>query len=1383
MNVQLLERYYKNKQYNKGLEIVLHTIKDLKVKGKFSAVKELMRHLENEYAFYIVIRFLDYGLLYHYSNFLARYAYKKFPSIWTLSWNIEEYIENGQVLEVQKLFEKKMKQGELNQYPLEIKEKIQFSYIQILIELNKFHQAERLLQSCQQEVNVKWGYYYLEKGNRERAKTFFLQACQERDSGYKSYMMLAMIEGMEGRAKQGLQFIEQGEEKFSDVPGLLMEKIRRYRDLREFESMMQCIEKLETVIPDHFYRSYLIHLKADYYYEVGNIEQLQLLLDQPSLKESPYQHMKTQGERKMLHVNPVIQKSNYCVPACLQMLVAYQGDEKHQDEIASHIFSGTGSTMPHTIAYWESIGYECIYMSADLSTIKQCIQHELPILLCVDIELASHVQIITGYDDKIGVVYIQDPNTADTLKITYEDYEKTYYMTSYLGIVGIKGNSMYSLDFLTKEDDVYYRQLYHYSELLDQDAERHLPEMLSFLQKNATHPHTKLYIIKHLHDNQAKALFDQAVSEVEQAGVKNDAVYLHVGDGLLAHGEVEQATFMIEKVKQKQHNGFYHFLKGRICYEQDNYEEGIEQFKIALKQDYEHHLTWSYLSLCYCFNGDMQEALEASMIAYDSDTSDLFIVLNHCKILMDNHLFEEALDVLMQAKEVHGHEAAYVFTIGKVYNALGKMDRAIECLKHAIQLEKSIYYPYLLLADILEFEKDDVKGTEHYLLLGTNNVLEKQEVYCRLGVLYMNCARYEEALAQFGQCMKEYPTYSFAFLKYSEVLLEMGNKAEAKRQILQLEQQFNEDVEFLINAGLTLLYHKNVEEGLRFLERGISLLENNWEEPLDEYGKMISEHALFNRGVDFFTKQIEKQAKLTFVFLTYKAMFLHEMNAPDWRVFFEQALEIKENIFTHFQYGEALFQHEEYEEAKHHFVYCLEHNSQDPRYLIRLAEMANGEGESEQEIAYLKKVFEIDFMELDSEYFFGLLDEKEITQYIEKIASNEQAMNQGSGLNYLAYAYGALGDVDKETKLVMQALQREPEDKGIVRHHIQLAMNNCEWKEAQKLVLQAIETHDFYEPFISQFAEIRYQLGKGLTSYKVIEKMPFTNEEKAMVYTIVADYVQSKLLEHQEEGQPSMRKMLCSSSKFLKVTACTLLYEKAIAANKGFKPAYIGLAHLYEAEGMPEEAAKVLTRLLKQQQSFDVMYNLALFHLQIAEESIREEKHVNRAIAVLEDAVKQYPEEVEGAVLLIRIYLDKDDMEAAHYILEKCVPSNLEKAELYGLKGTLLNRQKRFEESKDVLLQGLLLNDADGEIRLELMKAYVGLQQPKQALDEYSRLLADDEIDNEGKYYATCAYAMIGEYDVAAQLVEEILEKDEEGKYAVLVSEEPFLQNIMEDRQ
>ena len=87
MNVQLLERYYKNKQYNKGLEIVLHTIKDLKVKGKFSAVKELMRHLENEYAFYIVIRFLDYGLLYHYSNFLARYAYKKFPSIWTLSWN------------------------------------------------------------------------------------------------------------------------------------------------------------------------------------------------------------------------------------------------------------------------------------------------------------------------------------------------------------------------------------------------------------------------------------------------------------------------------------------------------------------------------------------------------------------------------------------------------------------------------------------------------------------------------------------------------------------------------------------------------------------------------------------------------------------------------------------------------------------------------------------------------------------------------------------------------------------------------------------------------------------------------------------------------------------------------------------------------------------------------------------------------------------------------------------------------------------------------------------------------------------------------------------------------------------------------------------------
>ena len=138
--------------------------------------------------------------------------------------------------------------------------------------------------------------------------------------------------------------------------------------------------------------------------------------------------------------------------------------------------------------------------------------------------------------------------------------------------------------------------------------------MLSFLQENAEHPHTSLYIIKHLHDEQAKDLFSDVVKRLESKGVAHDTVYLHMGEGFLAHGEVDRAESFVEKVKNKQQNGYYYFLKGRIYYEMDEYEAAIDFFPNALKQDYEHQLSWSYLSLCYGFNGELKKALEASYI-------------------------------------------------------------------------------------------------------------------------------------------------------------------------------------------------------------------------------------------------------------------------------------------------------------------------------------------------------------------------------------------------------------------------------------------------------------------------------------------------------------------------------------------------------------------------------------------------------------------------------------------------------------------------------------------------------------------------------------------------------------------------------------------------
>lgn len=1382
MKLQQLMKYYEQNQFDQGLNEILAVLGKLKDKGKLLKIKNILHSLQDEYSYYTIIRLLDYGLLYKHSSFLARRAYKTFPTLWTFSWNIDDYIMNGQALEAQEFFKQKIKKGDLERYPADIQEKILFSYVQVLLELNKSEEAEKILNDCKQEVFYKWGYYYLEIGNRQRAREEFRKGCQGSRNDYKCYLMLAMIENMEGHPEEALSVIEEGETFFPNMPIFTLEKISCYSELNQDERMMESIYSFEQRIPFSVYSSYLKQKKADYYYQQQDFDKLNELLQDPALEKSPYQKRLDEGNHKKLAVHPIIQKSNYCVPACLQMLTRYHGEERHQDEIAQSIFQDVGSTMPHTIAYWESVGFTCRYVCADLKVIKACIERDLPILLCVDIELASHVQIITGYDDRIGVLYIQDPNTKDTLMVSYEDYEKTYYMTSYLSIVAVKQERKEQLDFLPSDDDTYFRRLYHYSALLDQDVKAHLSEMVAFLRENKHHRHTNLFIIKHLHEAETKALFEQVVQALDDETVKNDTIYLHIADGFIRYEDFEQAEYMVERVEAKYHNGFYHFLKGRMAYERDCYDEAIFHFKLSLKQDDEHFVTWSYLAMCYSFRGDFEAALEASSIAYSSFPGDLFIVMNHCKVLMDQHLYQEALQVLKQESEQFGNQAAYVYALGQVYSHLDEVEESMSCFEQVMLLDAENYKAYAALSDLFVHEKEDFPKAEQILRTGIEKVNEKQELYCRLGDLYFLQERYEQALRLFEKCMEEYPDYSFAYVKYSDSLRANEQMQEAKAFLVDRQSQFQDDVEFLINGGMSLLYHGDVHEGLDLLEKGISLIHYNWEEPMNEYVQAIEEHALFERGIAYLTREIAKKSELTFAFLTYKAILLHKCQNSSWKAIFDEALQLNEQVFTHAQLAEALFEEEEYEEAKVHFLYCLEHNSQNIHYLFRLAEMANANEESQEEIAYLKQIFEVDYKQLDSSYFFSIIEKEEAEQYIQRIEADEDGLQNPTTINFLAYAYGAIGDSQKEKELVLRALQMDEDDVDIVGHQIQVDMAQGRWKQAQMSVLSAIKKHGFHEPFFSQFAEVQYQLGKYVKSYDIIKKLDLTAEEKAMAYTICGDYIQNELMNTEEEANDMallkkiVKKVSRSSSKFMKTTACIMYYEQAIASNPAFIPAYIGIAHLYERDGLPEEAVKVLTKCLEHQESYELMYDVAVLHLQVAQEALHEEKHVSRAIAVLEEMRLNYPQRIDGVLLLAQVYSDYNQFEEAEDLVDEWLQREPENAVLCLLKGTLLNQQEKYDEGREILLQGLSYEQENAEIQTQLLRAYVGLNEPVRAINLYQDFEKREWDVTEAKYYAASAYSLLGQNERARRLLEEVFEED--AYYEELASKDKTLEKF-----
>lgn len=83
------------------------------------------------------------------------------------------------------------------------------------------------------------------------------------------------------------------------------------------------------------------------------------------------------------------------------MMLRLWKEERTQDEVANRIFDVTGSKFSDTVFYLEELGYVCRYFKGTEKLYKQLIDQGIPVLLSLDIEHASHVQVLAGYDEQL----------------------------------------------------------------------------------------------------------------------------------------------------------------------------------------------------------------------------------------------------------------------------------------------------------------------------------------------------------------------------------------------------------------------------------------------------------------------------------------------------------------------------------------------------------------------------------------------------------------------------------------------------------------------------------------------------------------------------------------------------------------------------------------------------------------------------------------------------------------------------------------------------------------------------------------------------------------------------------------------------------------------
>jgi hypothetical protein len=149
---------------------------------------------------------------------------------------------------------------------------------------------------------------------------------------------------------------------------------------------------------------------------------------------------------------------NYCAPANLAMAMSYWGWTGKITDVGDAIkpYPGDKNVMPYEMVdYAQSLGYGALWRAGgDMDTIKRFIAAGYPVLVEKGVFLndlnginswMGHYQVITGYDDNLGIVTAQDSYIRENYTETYDQLLEEWRSFNYTYII------VYSTD---RESDV-----------------------------------------------------------------------------------------------------------------------------------------------------------------------------------------------------------------------------------------------------------------------------------------------------------------------------------------------------------------------------------------------------------------------------------------------------------------------------------------------------------------------------------------------------------------------------------------------------------------------------------------------------------------------------------------------------------------------------------------------------------------------------------------------------------------------------------------------------------------------------------------------------------------------------------------------------------------
>ncbi len=1377
-------------------------IKELREQRSYVRLKAFLNEMETEEEVLHLLNLCSDGGLYQYESILIRFANLKFKSPRSTLWHYQLQTDLG--------FTVKTEQEALHYLDTvtldpALQRKFYLLLASIYQEMKRFKTASQYIERAEQIDSLKmeevWGCFYQAKGEMTKAEEWYLCSLKSHPTEFRGYLGLSRLKAELGDIEAALSIINEGLSNVQNHPRLLIEKVRYSHLLQYRESFFQTYNLVQDITPYNSYMKTIDYMRAQWHYHYEEKEELkQLLKKYPDSKSITRLAKSNSGQNsKRLQLSPVVQKFNYCVPACVEMILASYGEKVSQDEVASHIFDVDGSSLGRTIDYLENRGMNCKYFNGSVDLYKRMIDQNIAILLSVIYPKNAHVQLVKGYDDNIQSLIIQDPGTLDEQLIPYETFIKRYYANEFLSIA-ITPNQHDILNRLPDDFHNFLREVDGITGSLVK-GNNHLLKKLSPLfrdqKENAT---ARCFAIMHPGLVQDHSLLREWIADALEAYPESDFYRIACAETYVALDEYEEADKLLTELPKIHYRHDFWFRKGHIDLIKHEYELALKYFEKSLNYEPDQYDTWSYIAVCHQELGNYEEAIRCAEISLEINDKVAFSKLNHATILKKQNQLE---NIEKRFKEISRTNRFYIpgwLERAELYKEQYRYRKAVRCLKIALSMDPEIEWAYKELASLYDILYDDFeKGTFWYregLLLypDSGSILFNLTEHC---LQHRKLDEARNALDRFKKVATDDPYSLLLEIRWS---IANEEKQKAKEALFELTEYQTNDCYFWLNAGELLnqvisgneeTYDASFQVALSFIEKGIETYKGPMEEPLQMYVSLIGQTPHYKRGIEFLSKlTIERPDDVDLICYTGS---LYEENgqfteAMSW---YEHAASMQtRSTFPHFRLGEMHKNQGDYERATLEYEQCIEFNPEFATAYLHLSQIAKELENEKEEKRYLNKVLILDPMMVDIDHAINLYGTQGLFELLRLLEDSKGRTPDDWRYTSLAKVHGAMGEETKEEEYLQKALQYHPD---YLPAHIQQAIHynrKGDWKAAKKLLIELLPDHHESRQLYRTLTELLRERKRLLYIPDTVDKMDLDPKVKSKMFSYFAVEMEQDYFEAiEKQNAPAKRRFAIFSrlkdrmTNVIHAGLSITLYEEAIKLDEKNLEAVYWFSEFYEKAEILDEAIDVLVTALEHTWDYDFAHRIGILSLDRSVEL--EDEHERMEVlqqgeSYLMACLEDNPEAQDVYALLGYTYLEGSQLDKAKEMFDQSLLLDPTHAASYFGAGIVSNECEQYDMAIDYLKMCVEHepNHRDGLNQLSIAFSRTGML--SEAIQAVNRMIELDDEDLLAYYNRACYRSQLGEVNQAIQDLQFVIETEEDGFFKDLATTDEDLDRLRE---